>query len=254
MEHTRSRDTELKGVIFDKDGTLFDYRLVWKDVLSSTVSAVLAALGKKDTPELHDSFLHLLGITKTGVNPHGLVFTHKHYKTFFKMLGFCIRYGINPFIVPAQYKKALRSTQKQIVHTLDALDFTPQVELLTRLKEHGYRIGVITSDTAESCEVFLEHMGLTPLVEFIATRDHGMKRKPHPEAFRAFCTKTGLSPTQVAVVGDTDTDMLFARRAKAGYTVAVLTGSNDLPVLTRLSDVVYPDIQAIHTDRRFFPA
>ncbi|MDY4609508.1 MAG: HAD family hydrolase [Sphaerochaetaceae bacterium] len=253
MKRTRLYGQELKGVIFDKDGTLFNYRLVWRDVLSSTVSAVLTALGKEDTPQLHDSFLSLLGITPTGVNPHGLVFTHNHCKTFLKMFGFCVRHRINLFIVPMLYKKALRNTQKQISRTLESMDFAPQIALFTRLKDHGYRIGIITSDTAESCEVFLSHMGLASLVDFIATRDHEVKRKPHPEAFHEFCRMTGLSPGQVAVVGDTDTDMLFARRGKAGYIVAVLSGSNDVPKLTRLSDVVYPDILSINDDTRFFP-
>lgn len=253
MKCTRSYDKELKGVIFDKDGTLFNYRLVWKDVLSSTVSAVLTALGKEDTPQLHESFLTLLGITPTGVNPHGLVFMHNRCKTFIKMFGFCVRHRINLFIVPTLYKKALRNTQKQIIRTLESMDFSPQVALFTRLRAHGYRIGVITSDTAESCEVFLAHMGLSPLVDFIATRDHEVKRKPHPEAFHEFCHMAGLSPGQVAVVGDTDTDMLFARRGKAGYVVAVLSGSNDIPRLTRLSDVVYSDILSINDDARFFP-
>lgn len=253
MAGSKKQQQPLKGVIFDKDGTLFDYRLVWGDVLNSTVSTVLTAVGKEDTPQLHDSFLTLLGITKDGVNPHGLVFVHKHVRMFFTMLAFCIRHRINPFIVPAQYKKALRSTQKQIVYTLDTLDFSPQVSLFRKLREQGYHIGVITSDTAESCEVFLSHMGIAPLVDFVATRDHGYKRKPHPEALRAFCDTTGLSPGQVAVVGDTDTDMLFAKRGKAGYIVAVLTGSNNIPALTRLSDIVYPDIQYLYQDRRFFP-
>lgn len=253
MELSPTHQQELKGVIFDKDGTLFNYRLVWKDVLSATVSAVLSAMGKADTPQLHASFLTLLGITPTGVNPQGLVFSHKRYKTFFKMFGFCIRHRINLFVVPAQYKKALRSTQKQIVHTLETMDFTPQVALFTRLKSHGYRIGIITSDTAESCEVFLAHMGLMPLVDFVATRDHEMKRKPHPEAFQEFCRLMELTPRQVAVVGDTDTDMLFARRSKAGYRVAVLSGSNDAAKLSRFAHVVYPDIFSINDDARFFP-
>ncbi len=54
--------------------------------------------------------------------------------------------------------------------------------------------------------------------------------------------------------GDTITDMLFAKRAKAGYTIALLSGSNDKKSLRRLSDVVYPDISALLTDKRLFPA
>jgi len=55
------------------------------------------------------------------------------------------------------------------------------------------------------------------------------------------------------MVGDTITDMLFAKRSKAGYTIALLTGSNDRKRLRPISDVIYADISALLQDKRIFP-
>ena len=56
------------------------------------------------------------------------------------------------------------------------------------------------------------------------------------------------------MVGDTETDMKMAKKAKAGYTVAVLSGSNDGKLLRRLADVVYKDISFLSSDSSLFPS
>lgn len=54
------------------------------------------------------------------------------------------------------------------------------------------------------------------------------------------------------MVGDTLTDMIFAKRAKAGYIIALLSGSNDSKRLLKISDALYPDISHLQEDSRLF--
>ena len=55
------------------------------------------------------------------------------------------------------------------------------------------------SDVTEFCTVIYGH------------DSHGSK--PGPEMMTAFCAETGLTPGQVTMVGDTMTDLNFARNA-----------------------------------------
>jgi phosphoglycolate phosphatase len=57
----------------------------------------------------------------------------------------------------------------------------------------------------------------------------------------AFCTKTGLNPARVVMVGDSHHDLLAGRRAGM-QTLGVLTGTAGADDLAPLADAVLPDI------------
>jgi phosphoglycolate phosphatase len=245
----------LKGIIFDKDGTLFDYATVWAQVLVQSIENSFATMGKEDHPKAKSAMLTMLGIDPDGnAIPDGLVFSHSKGKILGRFLLFCLRYRINAAKAFGTYMTNLRNCEHLIEKRLRSMDFTVQQELFDRLRNTGYRIGIITSDTESSTRLFLREMGLAEKVDFVCARDSGCKRKPHPQAFELFCRKFGMEQDQVAVVGDTVTDMLFAKRAGAGYRIAVLSGSNDRKRLSPASDAIYDDISCLARDKTIFPA
>ena len=60
-----------------------------------------------------------------------------------------------------------------------------------------------------------------------------------------FCRATGLSPHEVAVIGDSTHDLHMARAAGAGLAVGVLTGPARDADLAPDADVVLPSIAAL---------
>ncbi len=246
---------KLKAIIFDKDGTLFDYASVWETILKEGIATTFNDMGKEDNQKAQQAMLALMGIDAQGqCIPQGLVFSHKRISMFRRFLTYCIRYRVNAIKAIKGYYRSVIDSEVSLSKKLIKMDFSIQQKLFKQLKESGYSIGVITSDNESSTNLFLKYMGLDSMVDFIANRDSHYKRKPNPQAFNVFCKQAHVSPEEVAMVGDTITDMMFARKANAGYTIAVLTGSNDQKRLSRLSDVVYPDISALLTDIRLFPA
>ena len=246
----------LKGIVFDKDGTLFDYSQVWAEVLSEAITTAFAEMGKNmgKHKRAQQAMLKLMGIDNEGNTlANGLVFTHKKRVIIKRYLFYCIRYRIPVFKTFRVYHQNIKNSELLVGERLKELDFSMQQELFKKLKERGYRIGIITSDTESSSKTFLSLMGLDHMVDFLSTRDSKYHKKPHPQAFEAFCSRFSLSSSEVAMVGDTETDMKMAQKAKAGYTVAVLTGSNDKKLLRRLADIVYKDISYLLQDTQLFP-
>ncbi len=245
---------KLKAIIFDKDGTLFDYAQVWEDVLKDSIDSAFEAMGKRESREAKGAMLRLMGIDESGqCLPSGLVFTHRRARIFRRFLTYCIRWRVNAIKALRAYHRSVAHSEALLTAKLSTMDFSVQQHLFSTLKEHGYRIGIITSDNDSSTALFLSLMGLNEYIDFVASRDSHYKAKPHPQAFLEFCSRFDLKTHEVAMVGDTITDMLFAKRAKAGYRIGVLTGSNDSPTLVRHSDVVYTDISALIEDSRLFP-
>ncbi|HKL56858.1 MAG TPA: HAD family hydrolase [Sphaerochaeta sp.] len=246
----------LKGIVFDKDGTLFDYAQVWAEVLSEAITTAFAEMGKnkKKHKPAQQAMLRLMGIDAEGNTlANGLVFTHKKRVIIKRYLLYCIRYRIPVIKTFRVYNQNIKNSEFLVGEKLKTLDFSMQQQLFAQLKEHGYRIGIITSDTESSSKTFLSLMGLEHMVDFLSTRDSKYHKKPHPQAFEAFCSRFSLASTEVAMVGDTQTDMHMAKKAKAGYTIAVLTGSNDKKMLKRYADVIYDDISSLSGDTRLFP-
>jgi len=247
----------LKGIVFDKDGTLFDYAQVWAEVLSEAITTAFAEMGKNKgkNKRAQLAMLRLMGIDDEGNTlAKGLVFTHKKRVIIKRYLLYCMRYRINALKTFRVYHQNIKNSEMLVSERLKTLDFSMQQQLFTKLKENGYRIGIITSDTESSSKVFLSLMGLDHMVDFLSTRDSKYHKKPHPQAFEAFCSSFSLDSGEVAMVGDTETDMRMAKKAKAGYTIAVLSGSNDKKLLRRLADVVYKDVSYLSDDARLFPS
>ena len=244
---------KLKAIIFDKDGTLFDYAQVWESVLIDSIDSAFQAMGKHDRMRAKEAMLRLMGIDEAGnCLPSGLVFTHRRVQIFRRFVLYCIRWRVNAIKALRAYHLSLSHSESLLSAKLAAMDFSMQRHLFSSLKEAGYRIGIITNDTDSSTALFLSLMGLEEYIDFVASRDSHYKRKPHPQAFLEFCTRFSLSTAETAMVGDTITDMLFARRAGAGYRIGVLSGSNDARRLERHSDIVYPDISTLIDDNRLF--
>ncbi len=244
---------KLKAILFDKDGTLFHYASVWQRVIIAGIDEAFASIGRSDDDRVKLGLLRLMGVDGLGNNLRkGLVFTHSKVKIARRFLLFCLRHRLNPKKVMDEYEKQSKESGPLLREILQATDFSLVQKLFAKLKEHNYTVAVITNDNEESTKLFLEEMKIQQYVDFVATRDTPGRKKPHPALFASFCTRFGLDPSEVAMVGDTITDMLFAKRSGAGYTVALLSGSNDHKRLSRHSDVIYPEISSLLTDSRLF--
>lgn len=241
---------KLKAIIFDKDGTLFHYAEVWEPILTEAIGDVFARLGRHGSHAAQVAMLRMLGISEGKNLSNGLLFTHRKSKIASRYLRFCLRWGINPLSMIRSVHIGIAESDKLISSRLLALDFSVQQALFRSLKASGWIIGVVTNDYQSSAELFLQHMGLQEYIDFVATRESPYKKKPHPESFFAFCSQFDLDPSEVVMVGDTITDLRYAKRAKAGYSIAVESGGASRRQLQRHSDVVYANISDLSTDPR----
>ena len=87
------------------------------------------------------------------------------------------------------------------------------VEALTRVRELGYRIGVVSNADGRVAALF-DQVGLTPHVEFVIDSHTVGVAKPDPRIFRMGAERLGLPPERCLYVGDLyAVDVLGARAA-----------------------------------------
>ena len=247
----------IKGIIFDKDGTLFNYGEVWGPILSRAVTRGLskARLSEEKRMECTRDFLKILGVDDTGKTyPDGIIFRHdRKISATMRILGLCLRYRISPVMVGRAMFSFMKKTDLGLEERLEAMEFPGVREVFEEAYRRGYILGIVTQDTLHSTRAFLRKMEIQDYISFIRTKDSPTHPKPNPEAIKEFCEEKGLESREVAIVGDTIVDMEFAHFGKAGYAVAVLTGSGDAEGLAKHADAVYPTLLDLLSDPVLFP-
>ena len=218
----------LAGVIFDKDGTLFDFQRTW------------GAWGEKALWQLSGEDETLCQKLADAVGFDRLLSRFR---------------PDSPAIAGTNTETALllkahmpNRTEEEVLFQLNALareatvaEAVPLTPFLTELRNHGLRLGVATNDSEESARAHLSVTGAFELFHHVFGYDSGYGAKPDPGMLLAFCDLEGLEPSEVAMVGDSIHDLQAGR--EAGMTTSgVLTGVASVTDLSSHADEILPNI------------
>lgn len=223
-----NKHCEIKGLIFDKDGTLFDFAATWEAWAiafllraaqgdRTVATRVGAGIGFDFQAQKFERDSIVIagtpGEVAAALKPH---FTHLNDAELLTMLN----------------EEATKAPQRAAV---------PLMPLLTGFRQDGLKLGVATNDAEAPARAHLDQAGVTEMFDFIAGFDSGHGGKPAPGQLLAFAAQTGLTPDTIIMVGDSTHDMR-AGRAAGMACVAVLTGLATEAELAPYADVILPDI------------
>ncbi|MBD3662381.1 HAD family hydrolase [Sulfitobacter aestuariivivens] len=223
---TPARD--IKALIFDKDGTLFDFAATWE----AWAQAFLLRLCDQDRAKA----------VRMGAQIGFDLEAAKFARDSVVIAGtpFAIAETLHPFFPEMSLADLMRVLNDE-AEQAPQQEAVPLVPFLTDLRARHYRVGVATNDAEAPARAHLGQAGVTHLFDFIAGFDSGHGGKPEPGQLLAFAAKTGVAPAQTVMVGDSLHD-LHAGRAAGMATVGVLTGMATQDELAPHADIVLPDI------------
>ncbi|MBL4916383.1 HAD family hydrolase [Szabonella alba] len=218
----------MDGVIFDKDGTLFDFRRSW----GGWASGMIDSLTDGDT-ELAARLARAIGYDRDRQDFHPdspvIAATAEEIAT-----------ALLPEL-PGIGREDLRARINAMAATATMAEAVPLRATLSALRAKGLALGLATNDSEGPARAHLAAHDIADLFDFIAGYDSGHGAKPGPGMCLAFLRATGTDPSRVVMVGDSRHD-LMAGRAAGMLTVAVLTGIADAAELAPHADAVLPDI------------
>jgi len=222
------RSPVIRGVLFDKDGTLLDYQASWAP--ANVEAALTAARGE---PVLaHRLLRHGGQDPDTGhIVPGSPLAAATNRQIAEHWLTHLEEWDVE------RLTEAIESVFQRAA-TASAVILPGVAEALQVLRSRGMTLGVATNDSAAGARASLDCIRLTSLFAFVAGWDSGHGAKPGPGMLEAFCRATGIPPSEVAVVGDNVHDLQMGRNGGAGWVIAVLSGTGTPEVLAPLSDIV----------------
>jgi phosphoglycolate phosphatase len=234
----------IKGVLFDKDGTLLEFHST-----QHYIYAALLACLKDDyrAPEpLLRQLSETLGHLPDELAPDSLIQFSTNLQIAQALFDSCQSYAEEHGWQPPFDTNDLLELIEQFSLGEDvpyvALPHVP--ETLSYLRRKDYRLGVATVDTRAATVAGLKKTGILEYFDYIGT---GEDSRPKPDEALAdrFCSQCGLLPTDLLIVGDGTNDMLFARNAGAHFIGIDAAGEGASSVFREAGQRSVADIREI---------
>lgn len=234
--------TRIKGVLFDKDGTLIDFTASWRRLTEDIIAiyagedeALAAALGAA------------IGFdVKTGAFAPGAPVVAGSTAEVAGLMAALLP-GASPDDIE---REANRMTALAAVEPAPALE-----AVIGWLTDMGVALGVATHDSEAAAHAHLDALGLGAHFSFVAGYDSGHGLKPGAGMVNAFCRAAGLAASDVVMVGDSTHDLGAGRAAGAAASIGVLTGPAQRADLAPHADIVLDGVADVPEYlMRAFPA
>ena len=179
---------KIKAILFDKDGTLFNFAATWE----AWAQAFLYRLASG--PDHAADLGRAIGfdVVRGQFLPDSIAIAGTPAEV---MDALC---SSLPDMAPADILNAINeeATRAPLVEA------APLGALLQDLRRRGLRLGVVTNDAEALAHAHLEAANVSECFDFIAGFDSGFGAKPDPGPLLAFADKVGVAPDATLMVGD----------------------------------------------------
>lgn len=222
---------QIDAVLFDKDGTLFDFSKTWNVWCAGVISHF--ADGDQALANAIAAAIEFDLETQTFLpTSPAIAGTNREIAT----------------LIAAEVPGSdVDAVDHYIAHAAATAPLAPAVDLapyLEGLRAKALKLGVMTNDTEMGARAHLTATGVIDLFDLVLGSDSGHGAKPSPEPLLAFADHIGCDPARIAMVGDSTHDLIAGRRAGMP-TIGVLTGMAGPDELAPYADLVLETIGEI---------
>lgn len=223
--------TDFDAVLFDKDGTLFDFHDTWSGWASQAIHAI-----SDGEPVLSRAVAAALGFDLDGARfDAGSPAVAGTPEDLIALL--------RP-VLPQMPREVMLAHLRPTEATLVPAAVPDLRGTLDHLRARGLKLGVVTNDFEAAARVQLTQAGIHGFFSSVVGYDSGFGGKPAPDGCLGAARALGVPPERVIMVGDSLHDLHAGRAAGMG-TIGVLTGTALRADLAGHADIICDDIRGM---------
>ena len=222
----------IKGVLFDKDGTLFKYGNTWQ-IWCERVIQVMA--GEDNT--LQKALADGVGFDiETKLFTPGSLVVNASAREVHQAWA-----SIHPEL---DYQQ-IDAIGVKMLKNLPVIPACDLAAMIASLKAMDMAIGCATNDFESSAKMQLTEAGIYEQFDFVCGFDSGHGAKPGPGMLQAFAKHCEIEASEAVMVGDSTHDLHCGRSAGAALCVGVLTGPAKAEDIQSHADVVLGSVELL---------
>ena len=225
-----------KALLFDKDGTLINFRLLWL----GWCREVIRALSPSYDPVTVEKCLAVWGVDLAlgSIEPGGCLAIGSRLELQQSLAaelhdqGFCADEA-NAQVLLAMHQAYRAVEEKKLVQPIEGIFST-----ISDLHRRGYALAVVTTDDTAKANDNLKTLGLQTYFAVVIGCDKVASCKPAPDLVLEACRILKIKPDQAAVIGDTTADMIMGIAAGTACNIGVASGVTAPQTLAEHADLV----------------
>ena len=212
-------ETNIKVLIFDKDGTLTDTSTLWFEPTILVLDELVNRNEMNLTNAEHDELFDRLGITETDIIENSVIASGT-VRDMLEVLN-----HFRPIDIEENYDFVVHYFADYILSHPKKIQTLGDVKrALCVLKEKGFVIALVTNDSRLPAVAVLKVAGIGELFDFVGTTDE-FPSKPATDSLYAIQSKFGVSFDEMIYIGDSTVDEDFAKNT-AGFIAVTSEPSN----------------------------
>lgn len=220
----------IRGLLFDKDGTLLDFNRTWFDVVMRL--ALITSDGDAEA-------------ARRLVEAGGYDWSTQRFRSGSVVAAGTVADLVDLWHLPgsaAERTERVASFERVALADVQPVPVPGLQATLAALAARSYRMGIATNDSEAGARRTVEALGLHQLFGAVIGYDSVLRPKPFADQLLLFAEISNLDPAQIAMIGDNPHDLEMAHAAGAGLAIGVLSGNSTRDELAPLSHAVLDSI------------
>ncbi len=231
---------ECKLIVFDKDGTLVDYRQVDFELARARRRSIEKVVGK----EAADIWERAVGVDlkEQSMDYHGPLGTLPTRDELLVAAAAFYMKGFSWDVARQLAQDAYDAADKSMKSPYGSVLLEGVTKALRKLKDHGLKLAIASTYAHDRTVESLKTLKIASLFDAVVGPEDVANGKPSPDMILELLKRTGCRANETVMIGDSMSDIRMGKSAKVKACIGVLTGITPKQELEKLADVVIDSV------------